>query len=103
MKYLIKDTKVHSLSEINSYFRNELMQTSLKVDDIIIDDTLKVKLAMAELGRIFDENSMANLYDLDLGYIHLKDTGNVVAFSDKEIEYRFKNAYQCILNGCKGI
>ena len=98
MKYLIEDTEDYTLREINSYFKSELMKTSLNKDDIIIDDKLKVKLAMMELDRIFEENGMSELYELGLGEIHLNHTANCIEFSDNEIDCRFNIAYESILS-----
>lgn len=103
MKYLIEDTEVYTLGEINDYLNDQLMLTSLNKDEIIIDDRLKLKLGMVELERVFDENGMSDFYELGLGVIHLKLTGHTIEIADNEIQSRFENAYECILNGCKGI
>jgi hypothetical protein len=103
MTYLIKDTEEYTLGEINDYFQKELMLTTLKKEDIEIEDSLKIKIGMMELQRIFDENGMADFYEIDLSVIHLKRTGNTIEFSNNEILSRFEDAYDCILNGCKGI
>ena len=58
---------------------------------------------MIELDRIFDENGMGGLYDIDLGGIHFRGTGNSVEFSDNEIQSRFEDAYECILSGLNKI
>jgi hypothetical protein len=101
MKYLITDTEAHTIREINDYFINELNKTNLKEEDIVIDETLKIKIAMMELERIFDENDMNEFYEMGLGVIHLKKTGNTIEFTSNEIQNRFKDAYQCMLTGCK--
>jgi hypothetical protein len=101
MKYLIEDTEKHTMGEINFYFVNELMKTSLNEDDIVIDEALKVKVAMMELERIFDENDMSEFYEMDLGCMHLKKTGNTIEFTKNEIKSRFEDAYRCMLIGCK--
>jgi len=103
MKYLITDTQDHTLGEINDYFKSELIQTSLLKEDIVIEDKLKVKLGMLELSRIFDENGMANSYELGLGMIHMKHTGHSIEFTDNEIHSRFEDAYKCILYGLKDL
>ena len=100
MKYLITDTEAHTLGEINEYFAEELKKTDLNKGNIVVSETLKVKLAMMELQRIFDENGMAELYEIDLGVIHLKHTGNIIAFSNDELMSRFEDAYESILGGC---
>ena len=105
MKYLISDTVEHTMGEINSYFAEELKKTNLKKEDIVIEDSLKSKIAIMELQRIFDENGMAEHIEWGLeGYkgIHLKLTGNFIEFSDNELSSRFSDAYNCILNGLKG-
>ena len=99
MKYLIEDTEEVMLYEINQYLKKELSKTSLNKDDIVIDDKLKIKIAMVELARIFDENGMDGIYSIDLGTIHLNHTGNTISFSQEELMYRFENAYECIFSG----
>lgn len=103
MKYTIKDTIIHTLGEIEEYFKKELLLTSLKKEDIIIDDTLKTKLAMLELERIFDTNGLSPYYELDINVIHLKGTGHTIEFSENEINSRFDDIYSRILTDCEEI
>jgi len=104
MKYLITDTDI-SLEGINTYLIEELKKTNLNEDDIVIEDALKVKIGMMELFRIFDENGMESFLTIDSstpeGCIHLTHTGHSISFSCGEIDYRFHNAYECILTGLK--
>lgn len=103
MKYLIRDTEEHTLGEINEYFASELKKTNLKKADIQVEDSLKKKIAMVELDRIFDENGMSDFYEMDTYGIRLKHTGNAIEFSNNEIKERFNHAYDCILTGIKEI
>lgn len=102
MKYYIQDTTTHTLGEINKYFHNELKKTNLIKNDIVVDETLKVKIAMMEIDRIFAENSMSEFVSFDLGKIQFNHTGNCIEISDNEIQSRFEDAFNCILNGLKG-
>lgn len=101
MKYLIQDTQEYTLGEITNYFKRELMQTSLNKEDIVIDESLKVKLAMVELERILDENYISHLYEIRLGAIYLKLSGHVIEVSDNEVYSRFEDSYRSILSGLK--
>ena len=102
MKYIIEDTDKHTLGEINDYFKNELMKTSLNKEDIIIDASLKMKIGTVEIERILDENLLCRLYEIKLvGCIHLKLTGHTIELSNDEINSRFEDAYSSILSGLK--
>jgi len=98
MKYLIQDTEEVTLGEINSYFAAELAKTNLNKDDILVEQSLKDKVAMLELDRIFDENGLRN-FTIDVDGMHLNHTGNFIEFSDNEKKARFDDAYACILSG----
>lgn len=98
MKYLIQDTEEVTLGEINSYFATELAKTNLNKSDILVEQSLKDKVAMLELDRIFDENGLRN-FTVDVYGMHLNHTGNFIEFSDNELESRFDDAYVCILSG----
>jgi hypothetical protein len=104
MKHLITDTDI-SLEGINTYLIEELKKTNLNEEDIVIEDALKVKIGMMELSRIFNENDMESFLTIDVspseGCIHLTHTGHNISFSRDEIDYRFHNAYECILTGLK--
>jgi len=99
MLYFISDTESCTLGEINEYFKKELLKTNLIEEDIVIDTSLQRKIAIMELDRIFDENGMSAFYELDINGMHLKHTGNIIEFSETELESRFEDAYQCILSG----
>jgi hypothetical protein len=101
MKYLIEDTEDHTMGEINDYFISELNKTNLNEDDIVVDGKLKGKIAMMELERIFDENGMAQFYEMGSGVMHLKKTGNTIEFTKNELKSRFEDAYKCMLVGCQ--
>jgi hypothetical protein len=99
MKYYIEDTEDYTLGEINDYLRNELAKTNLNKDDILIEGKLKDKIAIVELDRIFDENGMSEMYEIDINGIHLKQTGNCVEFSKNELASRFDDALASMLSG----
>ena len=99
MQYRINDTEDHTLGEINDYLVSELKKTSLIKEEIVIDDTLKVKIAMMELQRIFDENEMGEFVSFDLDGMTLNHTQNLIEFSENELNSRFDDAFQSILEG----
>ena len=52
-----------------------------------------------ELDRILDENGLTKFYEMDISGMHLKHTGNLIEFSERELASRFEEAYECILTG----
>ena len=102
MKYLITDTEEYTLGEINKYFIEELKKTNLNPEDIVIEKSLRVKIAVVEIERIFDENGIEGIKFFPDGTYELKHTGNSFYLPKSELKYRFENAYECLLDGIKG-
>jgi|TARA_R110000764_G_scaffold172187_1_gene259067 hypothetical protein len=100
MKYLITDTEDYTMGEVYIYFKQELKQTNLKYEDILVDAKLKVKLAMMEIQRIFTENGFED-FSTNMGCIDLQHTGNLIEFSDNEIECRFIDVFKDLLTVLK--
>jgi len=98
MKYLIEDTEEHTLGELDSYFTKELEQTNLKKKDIVVVNSLKLKIGAMEISRIFDENSMNTFYEIDDNGFHLTQTGHYIEFSKGELDSRFEDVYSRKLN-----
>ena len=93
MKYLIQDTDEHTLGELDRYFTEELEQTNFKKKDIVVEESLKLKIGAMEVSRIFDENSMNTFYEIDDHGFHLTQTGHFIEFSKGELDSRFEDVY----------
>ena len=100
MKYLITDTEDYTMGEVYIYFKEELKQTNLNHEDIVVEAKLKVKLAMMEIQRIFTENGFED-FSTDIGCIDLQHTGNRIEFSENELECRFIDVFKDLLTVLK--
>ena len=99
MKYLIEDYNNTSTCPF-TYIREDLEKLrTFRKDDLIVDIALRKKLAVAELKRIFNENGSDTNINIDESGIHLTHTGHMISLTESELEYRFQNAFDSIVEG----
>ena len=91
MKYLISDEVQKGQCPVE-FLKSELRLTDLRLSSCIIAETLKTKVAMFELARIFRENGVQSVTVGDSD-ITLNHTGNSISFSDIEVECRFESVF----------
>jgi hypothetical protein len=105
MKYLLEN--YNSLNACPyTYIREDLEKlkenVTFKKSDLDVDAPLRKKLAVAELRRIFNENGNETNFNIDESGIHLTHTGHFIPLTESELDYRFQNAFDSIVDGVLG-
>ena len=102
MKYLIENYNNESTCPF-TYIREDLERLreniTFRKSDLIVAIELRKKLAVAELKRIFNENGSDAYINIDNDGIHLTHTGHLIALTEAELDYRFQNAFDSIVEG----
>ena len=105
MKHLIENYNNTSNCPF-TYIREDLEQLrediTFNKSDLVVCSALKRNLAVAELKRIFNENGKDSNINIDEDGIHLTHTGHMIALTESELEYRFQNAFDSIVDGVLG-
>ena len=99
MRYIIE--KNNTKSSAYDYVTEELKTLKENIhfikSDIIIDDDLKLQLAIEELERIFKENNCYKNFSIDSEGLHFKVSGHYIQWTKEDLDYRFQNAFDSIL------
>ena len=99
MRYIIE--KNNTKSSAYAYVTEELKTLKENIhfikSDIIIDDDLKLQLAIEELERIFKENNCYKNFSIDSEGLHFKVSGHYIQWTKEDLDYRFQNAFDSIL------
>ena len=99
MKYIIEknNTKTSAYAYVTDELQTLRENITFIKSDIVIEDDLKKQLATEELNRIFKENNCLYQFTIDSEGLHFDVSGHYIAWSEEELDYRFQNVFDSIL------
>lgn len=98
MKYIIEknNTKASAYDYVTEELKTLRENITFIKSDIVIEDDLKKQLATEDLKRIFKENNCYENFTIDSEGLHFNVSGNYIAWSKEELDYRFQNTFDSI-------